>query len=43
MKERIPGSFRKVDIFYEGVYRGTLNPWQRFKRFLTHKKDGTKR
>lgn len=29
--------------FYEMVYRRCLNPLERFVRFCTHRKDGTKR
>lgn len=34
---------KEAKCFYESVYRGCLNPFQRIKRFVTHKKDGTKR
>jgi hypothetical protein len=33
----------QVKRFYEGVYRGCLNPLERLKRFVTHKSNGDRR
>lgn len=33
----------EVKRFYEGVYRGCLNPLERLKRFVTHKANGAHR